>query len=100
MLCLARFQGGGGGGVVLPYKGKMGMCRWLGSHFHDWIDYNGVVFLIELLEWGRTISGFRDKEILVSMDLKIGRSAVKKKMVRSVVLKFNSRLTLKSVLEI
>ena len=18
------------------------MCRWMGSHFHDWIDYNGV----------------------------------------------------------
>ena len=24
-----------------------------GSHFHDWIDYNGVAFSIELLEWGR-----------------------------------------------
>ena len=23
----------------------MGMCRWMGSHFHDWIDYNGVTFL-------------------------------------------------------
>ena len=29
------------------------MCRWMGSHFHDWIDYNGVAFSIELLEWGR-----------------------------------------------
>ena len=36
----------------------MGMCRWMGSHFHDWIDYNAVAFLIELLEWGYTISGF------------------------------------------
>ena len=36
----------------------MGMCRWMGSHFHDWIDYNGVAFLVELLEWGRTFSGF------------------------------------------
>ena len=18
------------------------MCRWMGSHFHDWSDYNGV----------------------------------------------------------
>ena len=34
------------------------MCRWMGSHFHDWIDYNGVAFLVELLEWGRTFSGF------------------------------------------
>ena len=35
----------GGGGGVLPYKRLMGMCRWMGSHFHDWIiDYNGVAF--------------------------------------------------------
>ena len=20
------------------------MCRWMGSHFYDWIDYNGVAF--------------------------------------------------------
>ena len=32
------------GGGVLPYKRLMGMCRWMGSHFHDWIDYSGVVF--------------------------------------------------------
>ena len=30
------------GGGVLPYKRLMGMCRWTGSHFHDWSDYNGV----------------------------------------------------------
>ena len=18
------------------------MCRWMGSYFHDWIDYNGI----------------------------------------------------------
>ena len=46
------------GGGVLPYKRLLGMCRWMGSHFHDWIDYNGVAFLVELLEWGRTFSGF------------------------------------------
>ena len=23
-----------------------------------WTDYNGVTFLVELLEWGRTFSGF------------------------------------------
>ena len=23
------------------------MCRWMGStHFHDWIDYNGIAFSI------------------------------------------------------
>ena len=34
------------------------MCCWMGSHFHDWIDYNGVAFSIELLEWGHTFSEF------------------------------------------
>ena len=41
---------GGGGGGVLPYKRLMGMCLWMGSHFHDWIGYNGVTLSIELLE--------------------------------------------------
>ena len=50
------------GGGVLPYKRLIGMCRWMGSHFHDWIDYNGVTFLVELLEWGRTFSGFLGEE--------------------------------------
>ena len=36
----------------------LGMCRWTGSHFHNWVDYNGDTFLIELLKWGRTFSGF------------------------------------------
>ena len=22
------------------------MCRWMGSQFHDWVDYNGVAFSI------------------------------------------------------
>ena len=34
------------------------MCRWMGSHFHDWIDYNEVAFSTELLELGRTFSYF------------------------------------------
>ena len=46
------------GGRVLPYKRVMRMCRWMGSHFHDWIDYNGIAFSLELLEWGRTLSDF------------------------------------------
>ena len=46
----------GGVGGVLPDKRLMGMCCWMGSHFHDWIDYNGVAFSTELLEWGRTFS--------------------------------------------
>ena len=48
-------------GGVLPYKSLMGMCRWMGSHFHDWSDYNGVAFSIELLEWGRKFSNFGGK---------------------------------------
>ena len=48
----------GGGGGVLPSKRLLGMCRWMGSHFHNWTDYNGVTFLVELLEWSRTFSGF------------------------------------------
>ena len=45
-------RGVGEGGGVLPYKRLMGMCRWMGSHFHEWIDYNVVAFSRELLEWG------------------------------------------------
>ena len=37
---------GGGGGT---YKRLTGMCRWMGSHFDDWNDYNGVAFSTELL---------------------------------------------------
>ena len=31
----------------------MGMCCWMGSYFHDWIDYYGVVFLsyFEKSQW-------------------------------------------------
>ena len=57
------------------------MCRWMGSHFHDWIDYNGVTFLVQLLEWVAHFRDFWDKKILVGGDLKIGRSAVKKRFV-------------------
>ena len=48
---------GGGGRGVHPYKRPVGMCRWMGSRFHGWIAYNGVTFLVELLEWDRTFSG-------------------------------------------
>ena len=34
-------------GGVLPYKRLMEMSRWMGSHFYDRIDYNGVAFTIE-----------------------------------------------------
>ena len=46
------------GGGVLPYKRLIGMCRWMGSHFHDWIDYNGVAFSIEFTRMASHIFGF------------------------------------------
>ena len=49
------------------------MCRWMGSYFHDWIDYNEVAFSIEQLEWGRIFSGFGGKNILA-----IGSLGIKK----------------------
>ena len=49
---------GGGGGGVLPSKRLVGMCRSMGSHFRNWVDYNGVTILVELLEWGRTFFRF------------------------------------------
>ena len=60
-----RGGGRGGGEWALPCKWLMGMCRWMGYHFHHWIDYNGVAFSIELLEWGRTFSDFRGKTVLI-----------------------------------
>ena len=57
MLTFTTNPGGGGGGV-LCYKRVMGIFRWMGSHFHDGSDYNGVALSIELLEWGRTFSDF------------------------------------------
>ena len=65
LCCKGQFQDhkgcpapGAGGGGLLPYKRLIGMCRWMGSHFHDWSDYNGVAFSIELLEWCRKFSDF------------------------------------------
>ena len=39
------------------------MFRWMGSHFHNWFDYNGVALSVELLEWSRT-SDFWGKKVL------------------------------------
>ena len=46
-ICERRPGVGGVGGGLLPYKRLMEMCHRMGSHFHDWIDYNGVAFSIE-----------------------------------------------------
>ena len=52
--CLAT----GGEGGVLPNNRVMGMCRWMGWHFHKWIDYNGVVFQSSYLTGGGNLSRF------------------------------------------
>ena len=39
------------------------MCRWMGSHFHDWDDYDRVAFSMELLEWSCTFSDFWGKKV-------------------------------------
>ena len=41
------------------------MCRWMGSHFHDWSGFYGVEFSIELLEWGRTFSDFGVRQFFI-----------------------------------
>ena len=48
------------------------------SHFHFWIDYDGLVFSMKLLKWGRIFPDFGGKKILVSKNLKICGLAVKK----------------------
>ena len=50
------------------------MCRWIGSHFHGWIDYNGGCIFIRVTQNG--IAHFRklgDQKIQVRRDLKMGR---------------------------
>ena len=49
--------GGGGGGTPLQ-EANRNVPLDAGSHFHDWIRYNGVAFSIDLLEWGRKFFGF------------------------------------------
>lgn len=43
------FYGVGWGVLLLSYR-LMGMCRWMGSHIHNWINCNEVTFLIELMQ--------------------------------------------------
>ena len=42
---------------VLPNNRLMGMCRWMGSHFHDWIDCDGVVVFNRVTRMGSHIFG-------------------------------------------
>ena len=54
-------------GVLLPYKRLMRMCRWMGSHFHDWIGCNGVAFSIKLLEWAARVWIFGVRKFFILM---------------------------------
>ena len=54
----ARAEGGWGGGGLHSYNRLIRMCRWMGRHFHDWSDFYGVAYSVELLEWGRAFSDF------------------------------------------
>ena len=56
--------GGGGGGGTSLQEANGKIYRWMGSHFHDWINYNGVAFSKELLEWGRPFSDFWGKRVV------------------------------------
>ena len=40
--CPAAGESFRGGMGVLPHKRLMGMCHWMGLHFLNWSDYNGV----------------------------------------------------------
>ena len=40
---------------VLPSSRLMGMCRWMESHFHDWIDCYGVALFIRVTRMGSHI---------------------------------------------
>ena len=58
MLALEPIANPLGGWVVVSYKAGackrlMEMCRWMGSHFTDWIDYNGVAHF--WIFWGKTV---------------------------------------------
>ena len=54
-----------GGRVVLPYERLMVVCRWVGSHFNYWIDYNGIALSIELrTKMDRTFQDFGGKKVL------------------------------------
>ena len=44
--------------------GRGWMCRWLGSHFHDWVNYDGLAFSIELLVMGSHFQIFWGKTVL------------------------------------
>ena len=61
--CLTKTATTRGGGALSNNR-LMGSASGWGRMFRDWIDYNGVAFLIGLLERGRIFSGFEGENIL------------------------------------
>ena len=93
----------GGWGAILPINGLMRMYRWMGSHFHDWIDYNGVAFstefLTELFGMGSQIVrilGVRKFWLVAFKNGQIrGKKSCYRKNCRAVDLIFTNRVTLR-----
>ena len=54
---LSREKDPGGGRGMLPNNRLMEMCDWMGSHFPDWVDYNGVVIFNRVTRMGSLIFG-------------------------------------------
>ena len=48
----------------------MGVCCWMGSHFHDWIDYYGVAFYKCYYNGVIHFQDFGGQKIQVCRDLK------------------------------
>ena len=46
------------------------MCHWMGSHFHDWIDYNGVSIFSRVTRMGSHIFGISEIENSVKQGFK------------------------------
>ena len=38
------------------------MCRWIGLHFHSWIDYDDFAFSLEFSEWDHKFLEFGGSE--------------------------------------
>ena len=42
----------------------------MGSHFYDWVDYKGVTFSIEFLEWGCILDFWGKTKNVCTVDVK------------------------------
>ena len=58
---------------VLPSSRLVGMCCWIGPHFHDWIDYYGLHFYKRYWNGVAHFQDFGAQKIQVCRDFKIER---------------------------